>query len=143
MHILTAFLSGFLFGLGILISGMGNPKKVLAFLDLAGHWDPSLIFVMISAISISFFAFRFAKKRGKAFNGQALHFPSTQQIDWKLITGSLIFGAGWGLAGICPGPAITLLINSSIKGIAFILAMLLGMGAFFYLDRYLNKKTNT
>ncbi len=127
MSTFVAFISGFIFGFGLLISGMANPSKVLGFLDIAGKWDPSLAFVMIGAISIGFFAFKYAKHMTKSICGETMKIPSSTDIDAKLIFGSIIFGIGWGLAGFCPGPAIVALGVGSFKALCFVLAMLMGM----------------
>jgi uncharacterized protein len=123
----TEFLVGLLFGWGLLLSGMTDPSKVLGFLDLAGAWDPSLAFVMGGAVLVSLFAFAFATKRTTNFFGGALKLPDSTRIDKRLLTGSLIFGAGWGLAGFCPGPALVLMATGESKALVFVLAMLAGM----------------
>ena len=126
----TPFLVGLLFGLGLCLSGMTNPTKVLGFLDLAGAWDPSLAFVMGGAGVIAFFAFRLAGSRGKALSGEPLHLPATRTIDGRLIGGSLLFGVGWGLVGLCPGPAIADLGFLDGDAALFVVAMAAGMAAF-------------
>ena len=110
------FISGSIFGVGLIISGMSNPQKVLSFLDIFGNWDPSLMFVMIGAISITAIYFISIKNKSTKLS-----------IDKKLIIGSLIFGIGWGLVGICPGPAIVVLGSANIKGVIFVIALLIGM----------------
>lgn len=132
---LTALVSGIIFGIGLIVSGMFNPAKVLGFLDIAGQWDPSLIFVMIGAIGIGFFAFRFAKQRGKTLLETSLFLPVNQMVDVRLISGSLLFGVGWGIAGICPGPALVLAGSGYTEGIIFVIAMLAGMAIFEQLER--------
>jgi uncharacterized membrane protein YedE/YeeE len=139
LSMLTAILSGLVFGIGLLLAGMANPSKVLAFFDLAGQWDPSLTFVMIGAISVSFFAFRIAAKRNHSYLGQALHIPASRRIDRRLLLGSLVFGAGWALSGICPGTALVALASGNSKGLVFTLAMLAGMAIF----EWLNKRSTT
>ena len=126
----TPFLVGLLFGLGLCLSGMTNPAKVLGFLDLAGLWDPSLAFVMGGAAAVAFFAFRAARARGRALSGEPLHWPATTAIDGRLIGGSLLFGAGWGLVGLCPGPAIADLGFLDGRAALFVLAMSGGIAAF-------------
>lgn len=126
-NIYSQYLIGVLFGLGLIISGMSNPQKVLAFLDIAGNWDPSLIFVMGGAVLVGLGGFYLASKRTEAFFGGALHAPARKDITRPLIIGSLIFGAGWGLAGFCPGPAIVSAGSGQIKAFIFIFAMLIGM----------------
>ena len=110
------FISGSIFGIGLIVSGMSNPQKVLRFLDIFGNWDPSLMFVMVGAISITAIYFIVTKNKSTKLN-----------TDKKLIIGSLIFGIGWGLVGICPGPAIVVLGSANIKGIIFVIALLIGM----------------
>lgn len=130
MHIVFSLFTGLLFGLGLLISGMSNPQKVLSFLDIAGAWDPSLMFVMAGAIAVGLIPFRLAANKEKSFLGTPMPSLCKTQIDWKLLLGSALFGTGWGLAGICPGPAITLLGAGLFEGLVFVLAMLAGMLVF-------------
>lgn len=132
---ISEFLLGLLFGLGLLLSGMTDPAKVIGFLDLAGAWDPSLAFVMGGAILVGVFAFAFAKRRTTDFFGDAIRWPTSTAIDRRLIVGSLVFGAGWGLAGFCPGPALVSLGAGVPKALAFVGAMLVGMALFEVLDR--------
>lgn len=129
------FLAGLLFGLGLILSGMTNPAKVLGFLDLFGQWDPSLAFVMGGAIFVGIFAFSLAKKRTTNLLGGALHLPKSTHIDKRLIIGSLMFGIGWGLAGFCPGPALVSLAAGHEKALVFVLAMLVGMMGFEMTER--------
>lgn len=121
------FLVGLLFGWGLLLSGMTDPGKVQGFLDLAGPWDPSLAFVMGGAIGVGVFAFALAKRRTKTFLGGTFHLPTSREIDKPLVVGALIFGAGWGLAGFCPGPGIVAMAAGQAKAAVFVLAMLAGM----------------
>ncbi len=132
--LLFALFSGLIFGIGLILAGMANPAKVLAFLDLAGLWDPSLGLVMGGAIAVGLIAFTVAKKRTKSFLGLPMNLPTSRIIDKRLIIGSLIFGIGWGLVGICPAPAFVLLGTGSLKGIVFLVAMLIGMAIFEYFD---------
>ncbi|QJQ01298.1 DUF6691 family protein [Herbaspirillum rubrisubalbicans] len=132
---LSAGVAGLIFGLGLIVSGMANPAKVLGFLDLAGAWDPSLALVMAGAIGIGVPAFAWARKRQQSLLGAPLQLPSASGIDRRLVLGSLLFGVGWGMAGICPGPALVLLGMGSLKGLAFVLAMLAGMKLFGWLQR--------
>lgn len=125
-----ALLSGLIFGCGLILAGMANPAKVLAFLDLAGLWDPTLAAVMGGAIAVGLIAFKIAGKRTSSFLGLAMNIPTSRIIDKRLVIGSLIFGIGWGLVGICPAPAFVLLGAGSIKGMVFLIAMLVGMGIF-------------
>ncbi|MEY4059023.1 MAG: hypothetical protein RL551_262 [Pseudomonadota bacterium] len=123
----SQYLIGVLFGIGLIISGMSNPQKILNFLDLAGNWDPSLMFVMGGAILVGLGGFYLVSKRTEAFFGGALHIPTRRDVSKPLVIGSLIFGAGWGIAGFCPGPAIVALGAGHLKAFVFILAMLAGM----------------
>lgn len=127
MMIMCAFLSGLLFGLGLIISGMADPAKVQGFLDLARPWDPSLAFVMAGAIAVGVIGFAMAKRRQYAFCGAPMMMPTRMDIDKPLLTGALVFGFGWGLAGICPGPGLVLLGAGYAKGAGFVAAMLIGM----------------
>ena len=129
-HRLSEFLVGLLFGLGLMLSGMTDPGKVIGFLDVLGNWDPSLAFVMGGAICVGFFAFALAKKKTTNFLGGALQLPQNKQIDKPLILGSLLFGAGWGLAGFCPGPAVVSMSSGQIKAALFVFFMLIGMFLF-------------
>jgi hypothetical protein len=135
MNRLSEFVIGLLFGLGLLLSGMTDPGKVIGFLDIAGSWDPSLAFVMGGAVAVGFFAFSLAKRRTTAFLGGAMSLPSARQIDTRLIVGALIFGAGWGLAGFCPGPALVSMAAGQFKAIVFVAAMIAGMVLFALVDR--------
>ena len=135
LYRLTEFLVGLLFGLGLMLSGMTDPGKVIGFLDLFGAWDPSLALVMGGAILVGFFAFTIAKKRTTTFLGGVLRIPSNMDIDKKLLVGSLLFGAGWGLAGFCPGPALVSMADGQPKSLVFVLAMLAGMLGFELMDR--------
>ena len=134
-HRLSEFIVGLLFGWGLLISGMTDPGKVIGFLDLTGLWDPSLALVMGGAIAVGFFAFGAAKKRTSNFLGGALHLPTSSDIDKRLILGALLFGAGWGLAGFCPGPGIVSMAAGQPKAAVFVVAMLAGMLVFEWTHR--------
>ena len=127
MALVTAFIAGLVFGLGLVVAGMANPAKILNFLDLAGNWDPSLLFVMVGAIAVGTIAFAIARRRTSSALGLPMQLPTTRAIDARLIGGSLLFGVGWGLAGFCPGPAIVALGAGYAKAGAFIAAMLVGM----------------
>ena len=135
MHVLAALLSGLVFGLGLLVSGMANPAKVLGFLDLAGRWDPSLALVMAGAIAVGMLAFSVARRRTVSLLGLDMIWPKTRHIDRRLIGGSVLFGIGWGIAGFCPGPAIASLGAGSLKPLLFVLAMVAGMGLFELAER--------
>jgi uncharacterized membrane protein YedE/YeeE len=124
---LTEFLVGLLFGLGLMLAGMTDPGKVIAFLDLAGAWDPSLALVMGGAICVGLFAFALARRRTQAFFGGAMELPTRRDIDRPLVVGSLVFGVGWGLAGFCPGPALVSAGAGHWQAWLFVLAMLAGM----------------
>jgi len=135
MQALIALVAGLLFGLGLLLSGMANPAKVVGFLDLAGHWDPSLALVMAGAIGAALPAFTLAKARRKCWAGCEVALPSATQIDVPLVLGSLTFGVGWGLAGYCPGPALVSLGTGSAPAVVFVLAMIAGMAIHAWLTR--------
>jgi len=130
MQLLMSLLTGLIFGLGLIVSGMTDPSKVTGFLDLAGAWDPSLALVMGGAIGVNLIAFRLARTRARAILGGPMHLPEARQIDRRLVLGGLTFGVGWGLAGFCPGPALASLATSGSKPLIFTLAMLLGMAIF-------------
>ena len=134
-HRLTEFLVGLLFGLGLMLSGMTDPGKVLGFLDLFGLWDPSLALVMGGAIAVGLMAFGLAKKRTMNFLGGAMRLPTSNQIDRRLVVGAMLFGAGWGLAGFCPGPALVSMASGQIKAALFVAFMLIGMIMFEVFDR--------
>ncbi len=126
---LISFISGILFSAGLIISGMTNPKKVIGFLDIFGEWDYSLAFVMVGAILVNFLVFRFLKKE-KPLCGYDFSLPLKTVVDWKLITGSALFGIGWGIVGICPGPGIVNLTTFDSDFIIFVGSMLTGMFIF-------------
>ena len=127
MHRISEFFIGLLFGIGLLLSGMTDPGKVIGFLDLAGAWDPSLALVMGGAILVGVFAFGVARKRTTSFLGTSIDLPTSRDIDKRLVAGSLLFGVGWGLAGFCPGPALVSLGAGQPKAVVFVVAMLAGM----------------
>jgi len=135
MNRVSEFLVGLLFGIGLLISGMTDPGKVQGFLDLAGAWDPSLAFVMGGGVLVGLVGFAVAKKRTSSFLGSAMHLPTSQDIDRRLVLGSLTFGAGWGLAGFCPGPGIVAMGAGESKAALFVAAMIAGMLVFEVLER--------
>lgn len=135
MSALVAFIAGLVFGLGLIVSGMSDPAKVIGFLDLAGQWDPSLAFVMAGAILVGFFAFRLAGRRARTLLGGALLLPQRRDVDRRLVGGSIVFGIGWGLAGYCPGPALVSLGSGEAKAAVFVAAMVLGMLVYTALDR--------
>jgi uncharacterized membrane protein YedE/YeeE len=135
MNRLSEFLVGLLFGLGLLLSGMTDPAKVLGFLDLFGAWDPSLAFVMGGAIAVGLFAFALAKKRSTAFLGGAMQLPTSKDIDRRLVLGGVTFGVGWGLAGFCPGPGLVSLAAGQPKAAVFVAAMVAGMLVFEFAEQ--------
>ncbi|MFZ9254825.1 MAG: DUF6691 family protein [Hylemonella sp.] len=139
MQRITEFVAGLLFGLGLLLSGMSDPGKVLGFLDLLGSWDPSLALVMAGAILVGMLAFTVAKKRTINFLGGALHLPTANQIDRRLVIGALLFGAGWGLAGFCPGPSLVSMFSGQPKAAVFVLAMVIGMLLYEAADRWIHR----
>lgn len=124
---IAALLCGLIFGLGLILSGMGSPAKVQNFLDVFGNWDPSLGFVMGGAIAIGLIAFTWAKQRKTAVLGDPMQLPTSTAIDSKLLTGSALFGIGWGMAGFCPGPALMNLSTLNPEVWIFVAAMLVGM----------------
>jgi len=136
---LLEFVVGLLFGLGLLLSGMTDPGKVLGFLDISGLWDPSLALVMAGGIAVGLVAFTVARKRTHNFLGGALHLPTSSQIDKRLVIGALLFGLGWGLAGFCPGPAWVSMASGQVKSLVFVVAMVVGMCLFEWVDRRLGQ----
>jgi len=135
MRKVTAFAAGLLFGMGLLLSGMADPAKVIGFLDLAGPWDPSLALVMGGAIAVAVLPFTWARRQSRSLLGTPMQLPQKRELDRRLIGGSLLFGIGWGIAGICPGPAVALLLTSYWQILLFVLAMLAGMWLFSALER--------
>lgn len=131
-----AFIFGSLFALGLMISGMSNPEKVLAFLDILGDWDISLLFVMLGAIAIAFIPYQRAKNNPQTLFHESIDLPSKTKIDQQLIIGALIFGIGWGLVGICPAPALTLIGLGHYQVLYFVIAMFLGI----WIHRCLNQR---
>ena len=136
MSTFLSFIAGLIFGVGLIISGMTNPAKVQGFLDLFGRWDPSLAFVMGGAIAVGLIAFQVAKKRSTTLLGGPMQLPTRRDIDAPLVLGSLLFGAGWGLGGFCPGPAITALGAGSVPALIFVAAMLTGMLIFDRIEKH-------
>ncbi|WP_454914517.1 DUF6691 family protein [Variovorax gossypii] len=135
MITLASLLAGLVFGLGLVVSGMANPAKVLGFLDLAGSWDPSLAFVMAGAIAVAMAGFLAARRRALSLLGAEMRLPFARRIDRRLVLGSLLFGVGWGIAGFCPGPGLVALGMGETKALVFVAAMLAGMGIFELLER--------
>ncbi|CAM2146015.1 putative transporter PD_1893 [Pararobbsia alpina] len=140
MQILTALLAGLLFGAGLIVSGMSNPAKVLGFLDLAGRWDPSLCFVMVGAIAVGAFAFALARRRRRSYLGLAMQVPTAARVTPRLVLGSVVFGVGWGIAGLCPGPALVAIGAGSTKAVGFVVAMLVGMVVFEVVEAVKRKR---
>lgn len=135
MRKLMAFFAGLLFGIGLLMAGMANPAKVLSFLDLAGAWDPSLALVMAAAIGVAFLPFRWARLQRSSLLGAPMQLPGKRTLDRRLIGGSLLFGVGWGITGICPGPALVTLLAGRWQVLLFVVAMLAAMALFAVLER--------
>jgi uncharacterized protein len=135
MNAVLALAAGVVFALGLMVSGMVNPAKVLGFLDLAGRWDPSLAVVMIAALPFTAAAFALARRRGATLLGAPLRLPWARDIDAPLVLGSLTFGIGWGLAGLCPAPALLVLGTGRVEGWLFVAAMLAGMLAHRLIER--------
>lgn len=135
MDALISLLVGALFGLGLVVSEMIDPAKVLGFLDLAGSWDPSLALVMGGAVAVGAIGFAVAQRRSRSLLGAPMRLPATRLIDTRLVAGSAMFGAGWGLVGFCPGPAIAAVGAGEPKAILFVLALLAGMGIYEFLER--------
>jgi len=136
---IIALIAGLIFGVGLVVSGMSNPAKVLNFLDLFGTWDPSLAFVMGGAVVVTFIGYRLVLKRPSPLLHHTFHMPTRNDMDAKLVTGAAIFGLGWGLGGFCPGPAFTALPLGSAGILAFFPAMLIGMG----LARFVSSRGST
>lgn len=137
MNAVFALLSGLVFGLGLLTSGMTEPAKVKGFLDLFGVWDPSLALVMGGAIAVGAVAFRVARRRTVSWTGAHLEIPRSTVIDRRLLLGGVLFGAGWGVAGLCPGPALVAASSGSLAALGFVAAMLVGMAGH---DRWLAQR---
>ena len=129
MNIVTGFICGLIFGVGLVISGMSDPAKVLNFLDLFGTWDPSLAFVMGGAVVVTFIGYRLVLARPAPALSEVFHMPTKKDIDGPLMTGAALFGIGWGLGGFCPGPAFTAVPLMSDGILAFFPALLIGMWA--------------
>ena len=137
MNKFISLLSGIIFGIGLVISEMINPQKVLGFLDIFGNWDPSLAFVMVGALIVSLPTFHIIKKKEKPLLEEKFDYSYNKNIDQRLILGSILFGAGWGLAGLCPGPAISSLALLNFYSMSFVISMFLG----FYLVKLFDSIT--
>ncbi len=130
MSRLVALVCGLLFGAGLALSDMIDPARVLAFLDVAGRWDPTLAYVMAGAVAVAAPGFWIARRRGRPILGETLHVPASGQIDARLLGGAALFGVGWGLVGFCPGPALAALPIGGTPTLIFVAAMAAGMGGF-------------
>jgi len=135
MPVVTSFLSGLLFGFGLIVSGMANPAKIIGFLDLSGRWDPSLALVMAGAVAVGVCAFFVAGRRTRSLLGAQMQLPAARRIDARLVGGGLVFGVGWGIAGFCPGPGLVALGMGEAKAAAFVAAMLVGMWGFEWIEK--------
>ncbi|WP_447781206.1 DUF6691 family protein [Pseudomonas plecoglossicida] len=140
MKRISGFIAGLLFGMGILLSGMANPAKVLGFLDIAGQWDPSLALVMVGAIGAALLPMTWARHHTTAVLGGKIQLPARRDIDRRLVGGSLVFGIGWGLTGVCPGPALVLLAGGYWQAWLFVIAMLVGMGLFNVAENFRSRQ---
>jgi uncharacterized protein len=131
MAIILQFAVGLIFGIGLLVSGMSNPAKILNFLDIgaiaAGRWDASLAFVMAGAVAVTFAGFGWVLRRSRPLFGETFHLPTKRDLDFRIMAGPAIFGVGWGLVGFCPGPALTALGYGSAKAFIFAASMFGGM----------------
>ncbi len=134
MNNLSSFIAGFVFSLGLVIAGMTNPDKVIGFLNLFGGWDYALAFVMGGAVIFNVVSFKFIKKRNSPLFGEKIEWPTAKHVDKKLIIGSTLFGLGWGIAGICPGPAIANIVTLDPKAMTFLGSMIIGMLIFKFTD---------
>lgn len=135
MDAVISLVVGALFGLGLVVSDMIDPAKVLGFLDIAGDWDPSLALVMGGAVAIGAIGFAVAQRRSRSLLGTPMRLPVTRRIDTRLVAGSAMFGAGWGLVGFCPGPALAAVGAGEPKAVLFVLALAAGMGVYEFLER--------
>ena len=135
MPLLASLSIGLIFGLGLIVSGMANPAKVLGFLDLAGSWDPSLALVMVGAIAVGVVGFAVADRRAHSWLGIPMRLPSNRAVDRRLVGGGFLFGIGWGLAGFCPGPALVAVGAGYWQAVVFVAAMLAGMAVYEFAER--------
>lgn len=139
-RLLVALCTGLLFGAGLVVSGMTQPVKVLGFLDVTGRFDASLMLVMVGAIAVHFLGYRYVRRRSAPMFDDKFQVPTRRDIDAKLIIGALLFGAGWGLGGYCPGPAIVSLPGGGLSALTFVFAMLIGMFATAKLEHHASPK---
>lgn len=130
MHLLTSFISGLLFGVGLILSGMTDPQNIIGFLDIAGTWNPRLALVMAGAVTVSYFGFRHAARRETSLLGEPVRLPASKSLDARLVAGAVLFGIGWGMVGYCPGPALVSLTSMALQPLMFVLAMLVGMALY-------------
>ncbi len=135
MQWVTAGLAGLLLGMGLILSGMANPAKVIGFLDVAGPWDPSLGLVMGGGLVVGSIGFALLKKQPKTLTGEPLNLPTSRKIDLRLVLGSVLFGIGWGITGICPGPGLVLLGAGIPEGIIYIASLLAGMTLYSLIEK--------
>jgi uncharacterized membrane protein YedE/YeeE len=133
--VFAALACGLVFGLGLVVSGMCNPAKVIGFLDVTGRFDPSLAFVMAGGLAVAALGYAVMKRRTQSYLGTSFSLPVSRALDRRLVGGAVVFGIGWGLAGVCPGPAFVVLGAGRIEGLAFVVAMLAGMGVFEVFER--------
>lgn len=139
MKAIVTLLSGLLFGIGLAYSEMTNPAVVIGFLDITGNWNPSLLFVMASAIIVGILGYQIQKRRKQPFFSDTWSLPTRQDISAPLIIGSILFGIGWGLSGYCPGPGLTAMVNNPTEGITFVIALILGSALFQFQTRLQSK----
>lgn len=137
---LLSLIVGFLFALGLGLSGMTEPQKVIGFLDFFGNWDPSLMFVMVGAIAVHFVTYKIIRKRSSPLMSLDWHVPTKKDVTPSLVIGSLLFGVGWALAGFCPGPAVTSVASFELRPLLFVLSMLVGMIIFQKIDKKIKFK---
>ena len=135
MQWMTAGLAGLILGLGLILSGMANPAKVIGFLDVAGPWDPSLGLVMGGGLVVGSIGFALLKKQPKTLSGEPLNLPASRKIDLRLILGSVLFGIGWGITGICPGPGLVLLGAGIPEGVIYVASLLAGMTLYSLIEK--------
>lgn len=124
---ITALLAGVLFGAGLALSGMMNPAKVIGFLDITGNWDPSLAFVMGGALAVMAVGYQIARRRQRPALDEKFHYPTSTAVDRRLVAGAALFGVGWGISGLCPGPALASLVTGTPEILTFVAAMAVGM----------------
>lgn len=135
MQWMTAGFAGLILGLGLILSGMANPAKVIGFLDVAGPWDPSLGLVMGGGLVVGSIGFALLKKQPKTLSGEPLNLPASRKIDLRLILGSVLFGIGWGITGICPGPGLVLLGAGIPEGVIYVASLLAGMTLYSLIEK--------